>query len=92
MKDSDDPHQPTAAAAFSRYEEICNLLSTDDMHREVKAIWWDTRTDICLRLRTTGSLTLSQTASDIVFRLRFTSRTVDRKTSNRDVCTCLNCL
>ncbi|KAF8885117.1 hypothetical protein CPB85DRAFT_1442142 [Mucidula mucida] len=41
MKDCDSPDQPTAAAALSRYEEICNLLSTDDMHREVKAIWWE---------------------------------------------------
>ncbi|KAF8891982.1 hypothetical protein CPB85DRAFT_1440922 [Mucidula mucida] len=41
MKDCDSPDQPTAAAALSRYEEICNLLSTDDMHREVEAIWWE---------------------------------------------------
>ncbi|KAF8891973.1 hypothetical protein CPB85DRAFT_1440913 [Mucidula mucida] len=41
MKDCDSPDQPTAAAAFSRYQEICSLLSADDMHLEVKAIWWD---------------------------------------------------
>ncbi|KAF8915008.1 hypothetical protein CPB85DRAFT_1433210 [Mucidula mucida] len=40
MQNPDDPHQLTAAAALSRYEELCSSLNTDDMQREVKAIWW----------------------------------------------------
>ncbi|KAF8900810.1 hypothetical protein CPB85DRAFT_1458127 [Mucidula mucida] len=41
MKDYDSPHQPSAAAALSQYEELCSFLSTDDMHREVKMLRWD---------------------------------------------------
>ncbi|KAF8885125.1 hypothetical protein CPB85DRAFT_1442148 [Mucidula mucida] len=41
MKDCDHPDQPAAAAALSRYEEICSLLGTNDMHREVKMIRWN---------------------------------------------------
>ncbi len=46
MKDYDSPHQPSAAAALSQYEELCSFLSTDDMHREVKMLRWDHGRDI----------------------------------------------
>ncbi len=91
MKDCDHPDQPAAAAALSRYEEICSLLGTNDMHREVKMIRWNGKgRSIHLRLPTIKSSHLPQITSNIVFRLRFTFRTVDMKTIHRNICTCSN--
>ncbi len=40
MKDGESEEQPTAAAALSRYNEICSSLSDEDMEREVAAVRW----------------------------------------------------
>ncbi|KAF8900797.1 hypothetical protein CPB85DRAFT_1439366 [Mucidula mucida] len=40
MKDSASPTQPSAAAALSRYEEICSSLSTEDLELHVEGRYW----------------------------------------------------
>ncbi|KAF8881728.1 hypothetical protein CPB85DRAFT_1567343 [Mucidula mucida] len=56
MKDGESEEQPTAAAALSRYNEICSSLSDEDMEREVAAVRW---TDGRLTYRKTPSVYLS---------------------------------
>ncbi|KAF8888001.1 hypothetical protein CPB85DRAFT_1334833 [Mucidula mucida] len=86
MKNRDDPHQLTAAAALSRFEEICSSLSTDDMQREVKAIWWTRGTDV--RFHAVPKSSLSQNTSNIVFRHQYTSPMLDTKVLGRNIFTC----
>ncbi|KAF8916837.1 hypothetical protein CPB85DRAFT_1288140 [Mucidula mucida] len=40
MKDYEDPEQPTASAALSRYEEICRALPVDALDNQVQATRW----------------------------------------------------
>ncbi len=79
MKECDDPHQPSAVVALSRYEEICSRLTADEIAHEVKMLRWDkgnaTHCDTI-----SEKLTLSQDASSIAFRPHDTSQNVDTKT------------
>ncbi|KAF9045911.1 hypothetical protein BDZ89DRAFT_99587 [Hymenopellis radicata] len=40
MKDYENPKQPTASAALSRYEEICHSLPVDVLDNQVQATRW----------------------------------------------------
>lgn len=49
MKDKGSLSQPTASIALARYEEICQLLSVEDLHRNVQAVAWRRGLFICMR-------------------------------------------
>jgi len=40
MQDADSPNQPTAAAALACFEEICGILTGEDLERSVEATRW----------------------------------------------------
>ncbi len=40
MKEYDSPAQPSAAAALSRYEEICGSVSAEELELEVQGRYW----------------------------------------------------
>jgi hypothetical protein len=40
MKDTDSPNQPTATAALAYFEEICGILTEEDLEHSVEATRW----------------------------------------------------